>query len=115
MLGVSNQDIQADRLAALRALSSKYGQCWVVLKGHHTLIGRASGPVYINASGNPNLAQGGAGDILAGYLGGLLAQHEKSNDPEMVLRYAVWAHGHAADRCQLFMDSWDINQLPEWL
>jgi len=115
MLGVSNQDIQADRLAALRALSLKYGQCWVVLKGHHTLIGRASGPVYINASGNPNLAQGGAGDILAGYLGGLLAQHEKSNDPEMVLRYAVWAHGRAADRCQLFMDSWDINQLPEWL
>lgn len=115
MLGLSSQDVQADRLAALRSLSAKYGQCWVVLKGHQTLIGRSSGPVYINASGNPHLAQGGAGDILAGYLGGLLAQHEGVDDVEKVLRYGVWAHGDAADRCESFMDSWDINQLPDML
>ena len=115
MLGISSQEVQADRLAALRFLSAKYGHCWVVLKGHHTLIGRSSGPVYINASGNPNLAQGGAGDILAGFLGGLLAQYELMDDPEMILRFGVWAHGHAADRCQALLGSWDINQLPEWL
>ena len=115
MLGISSQAVQADRLAALRSLSVKYGHCWVVLKGHHTMIGRSSGPVYINPSGNPNLAQGGAGDILAGFLGGLLAQHALMDDPEKILRYGVWAHGHAADQCQALLDSWDVNQLPDWL
>ena len=115
MLGISSQEVQADRLAALQSLSAKYGHCWVVLKGYQTLVGRSSGPVYINPSGNPNLAQGGAGDILAGFLGGLLAQYELRDDLEMILRYGVWAHGHAADRCQALVGSWDINQLPDWL
>ena len=46
----------------------------MVLKGHQTLIGRSAGEVSVNPSGNPYLAQGGSGDVLAGYLAGLLAQ-----------------------------------------
>ena len=74
LLDVSAKEVQSDRVAALRRLSRRFGQCYVVLKGHHTLVGRAEGLVFINGSGNPLLAQGGSGDLLGGYLAGLLAQ-----------------------------------------
>ena len=48
----------------------------------------------INGSGNPGLASGGTGDVLAGMLGALLAQGIESGD---ALRLAVCVHGAAAD------------------
>ncbi len=69
----------------------------MVLKGHHTLVGRADGPIFINGSGNPLLAQGGSGDLLGGYLAGLLAQPACQKDALTAIRFAVWQHGAAAD------------------
>ncbi|MCX8090422.1 MAG: NAD(P)H-hydrate dehydratase [Verrucomicrobiae bacterium] len=89
--------IQANRLAALRELSLRFGNTWVVLKGHQTLVGRNEGEVFVNPTGNPHMAQGGSGDVLAGFIAGLLAQPELQKDPLRTLRYAVWRHGHAAD------------------
>ena len=43
------------------------------------------------------LAQGGSGDVLAGYLGGLLAQPALQADPLLTTRYAVWRHGLAGE------------------
>src|ERR1051325_357358 len=74
MLGTTTTEVQADRVSAVRKISEKFGNCFVVLKGHQSLVGRSSGPVFINSTGNPFLAQGGSGDVLAGFLGGLLAQ-----------------------------------------
>ena len=74
LLNWTTQKVQANRLAAVRELSQKYGHCWVVLKGHQTLIGHCDGEVFVNSSGNPHLAQGGSGDLLAGFMAGLLAQ-----------------------------------------
>ena len=91
------KDVQADRVKALRTISGKLGNCWVVLKGHQTLIGRSVGPVFVNCSGNPHLAQGGSGDVLAGYISGFLAQQELQSIPEKTIRYAVWQHGATAD------------------
>jgi NAD(P)H-hydrate epimerase len=51
----------------------------------------------VNNSGNPHLAQGGSGDLLAGYLGGLLAQPDLQKQPGLALRFGVWQHGAAAD------------------
>jgi NAD(P)H-hydrate epimerase len=109
-------DVQQDRERALRELSKQYGGCHVVLKGHQTLVGRTEGPVYINPSGNPSLAQGGAGDVLAGMLAGLLAQPTladpaQGGDPTKALRYGVWWHGDAADRASATMKHWDIDDL----
>jgi len=115
MLGKSSIDIQSDRVRYLKQLSEKYGNCHVVLKGHHTLIGTSTGPIYVNPSGNPSMAQGGMGDILAGYLGGLLAQEGYVSDPLLALRYGVWAHGHAADLCGPSDPSWGLDQLLGWL
>src|ERR1041385_3624298 len=74
LLKTTTDEVQRDRVRALRELSRNFGNTWVLLKGHQSLIGRASGPVYVNSTGNPHMAQGGSGDLLSGYLAGLLAQ-----------------------------------------
>src|SRR5262249_8752658 len=74
LMGAATPQVQANRLQALRTVSKRFGDAWVVLKGHQTLVGRSTGEVYINSSGNPYLAQGGSGDVLSGYLAGLLTQ-----------------------------------------
>jgi NAD(P)H-hydrate epimerase len=104
-------DVQVDRPAAVRQLSARFGGCWVVLKGHQTLVGASSGPVFVNSSGNPGLAQGGSGDLLAGYLAGLVAQPALQGDPAFALRYAVWQHGAAADRLSQARAGWTIEEL----
>jgi NAD(P)H-hydrate epimerase len=111
LMGASSQYVQANRLRALRAISKRFGDCWVVLKGHHTLIGRSTGDVYVNSSGNPHLAQGGSGDVLSGYLAGLLTQPALSANPLKTIRYAVWQHGAAADLLQSQRANWVVEDL----
>ena len=111
LLRASAQQVQADRPAALREISRRFGNCWVVLKGHQTLIGRSSGPIHVNSSGNPHLAQGGSGDLLGGYLTGLLAQPALQADPEKTICYGVWQHGAAADRLTDTRKNWVVEDL----
>jgi ADP-dependent NAD(P)H-hydrate dehydratase / NAD(P)H-hydrate epimerase len=111
MLGTTTAAVQSDRFAALRGLSTRFGNAWVVLKGHHTLVGRGTGPIQVNSSGNPGLAQGGSGDVLAGLIGGYLAQSELAEVAERTLAYAVWAHGAAADALEEKQYGWTIENL----
>jgi NAD(P)H-hydrate epimerase len=83
----------------------------VVLKGHQTVVGRSSGELFVNGSGNPHLAQGGSGDALAGYLAGLLAQPALQEDVLQTTRYAVWQHGAAADALESRQPNWDVEDL----
>jgi ADP-dependent NAD(P)H-hydrate dehydratase / NAD(P)H-hydrate epimerase len=115
LLNRTAADIQAARPEALRELSRTFGNCIVVLKGHQTLIGRGDGEIFVNSSGNPYLAQGGAGDVLAGFLGGLLAQPLLQADPLKTVRYGVWRHGAAADSLQTTGSSWVVKDLAEAL
>ncbi|MGO8766907.1 MAG: NAD(P)H-hydrate dehydratase [Limisphaerales bacterium] len=111
LLNTTTQKVQADRVHAVREISRRYGNCWVVLKGHQTLIGRAEGEIFVNSSGNPHLAQGGSGDVLSGYLAGFLAQPALLADVGQALRYAVWRHGNAADELQAQGGSWGVESL----
>lgn len=111
LLGISTQKVQADRIKSLRALSKIYGGCWVILKGHQTLIGRSEGEIFVNSSGNPQLAQGGSGDLLAGFLAGLLAQPALQKNLERTLCYAVWQHGAAADELTAARKNWTVEDL----
>lgn len=111
LLDMRVSEVQADRVGAVRELSRRYGECIVVLKGHQTLVGRNAGPVFINGSGNPWLAQGGSGDLLGGYLTGLLAQPSWQKDALTTVRYAVWQHGAAADRLAATQANWTIEDL----
>ncbi len=70
LLGVSAEDIRADRPGAVRELSERWG-C-VVLKGHNTLI--ASGGKFAEIPyGGPELSVPGSGDVLSGCIGAFLA------------------------------------------
>lgn len=104
--------IQSDRPRSVRQISQSLGGATVVLKGQHTLVGRTQGPLYVNSTGNPRLAQGGSGDVLAGYLAGLLAQPRLQPDALLAIRYAVWRHGLAAES-----PAWNglIDELPSEL
>ncbi len=115
MLGRSSKEIQEDRVRALRDLSRKFGNTWVVLKGHQTLVGRSEGAISVNSSGNPHLAQGGSGDALSGFLGGLLCQPELQEDVFKTIRYAVWQHGAAADKLQKTRPNWVVEDLVDEL
>jgi hydroxyethylthiazole kinase-like uncharacterized protein yjeF len=111
LLNSSSQAVQSDRIAALRQISQRFGNCYVVLKGHQTLVGNSDGPVFVNSSGNPYLAQGGSGDTLTGFLTGLLAQPELQHDPLTTIRYAVFEHGAAADRLSQQRSNWTVEDL----
>lgn len=111
LLGTTADQVQANRPGALREISQRLGNCWVVLKGSQTLIGRSVGPLVVNSSGNPQLAQGGSGDVLAGYVAGLLAQPVLQADPFKAVCYAVWQHGAAADRLSRMRSNWVVEDL----
>ncbi|MBC8001180.1 MAG: NAD(P)H-hydrate dehydratase [Opitutaceae bacterium] len=111
LLGRPSAMVQRDRPSAVSALSRRFGGSLVVLKGHQTVIGPRLKRLLVNGSGNPGLAQGGSGDLLAGYLGGLLAQPQMQIDPLQTVAYGVWRHGAAAD----FLDrrglAWTVEDL----
>lgn len=67
----------------------------VVLKGHQTVITDGN-LVYINNTGNPGMAVGGSGDVLAGMTVSLIGQ---GLDPLKAAACAAWIHGAAGDIC----------------
>lgn len=111
LMKTTRAHIQENRPHAVREISKRFGNCWVVLKGHQTLIGRSTGALFVNSSGNPHLAQGGSGDLLAGFIAGLLAQPALSVDVGRALRYAVWHHGAAADGLSARRRNWTMEDL----
>lgn len=111
LLQTGPADVQADRPKAVRELSQRYGDCWVVLKGHQTVVANSSSEIFFNSSGNPLLAQGGSGDVLAGYLAGLLAQPALQREPLTPLRFAVWQHGATADALSERQANWTVEDL----
>ncbi len=93
LLHTSTAEVQADRETAARTLAEK-SNCIVVLKGHATVVAAPDGDIAANTTGNAGLAKGGTGDVLAGLLGGLLAQ---GMDAFAAAQAAVFAHGLAGD------------------
>lgn len=93
LLGTSTQAVQSNRVDVVREAASRF-RCVVVLKGARTLIADPSGRVYINPTGGPGLATGGTGDVLAGTIGGLLAQGLSPLDAAVC---GTFVHGRAGD------------------
>lgn len=93
LLGQSAADIQADRYAAVRALSERYDAV-VVLKGAGTLILEPGQLTGVCDAGNPGMASGGMGDVLTGIIAGLVAQGAGLGE---AARAGTCVHARAAD------------------
>ena len=90
-LGGSSSD---DRVASAMKLANDLGVI-ILLKGHKTVITDGS-TVYLNTTGNPGMATGGSGDVLAGMIVSLLGQ---GLQPLEAAACGAWLHGAAGDIC----------------
>jgi len=86
--------IGEDRPQAAKSLARELGVI-VLLKGHETVITNGTS-CYINHTGNPGMAVGGSGDVLAGIIVSLLGQRIA---PLEAAACAAWLHGAAGDIC----------------
>lgn len=92
LLGCEVASIEADRFAAVRAISNQYGGI-CLLKGAGTLISDGE-RVFINNSGNAGMASGGMGDVLSGIITALMMQ---SDNIFYATCLAAYIHGASAD------------------
>ncbi len=92
MLGADRAAIEAEPLAHARAAAERYATV-VLLKGRHTVVARPEGTVRVGTTGTPWLATAGAGDVLGGLVGTLLAV---GLDPFDAASVGSWLHGAAA-------------------
>ncbi len=93
LLNISNAEIQADRFGACKALQQAFHGT-VLLKGAGTLISSGKEMLTLCPYGNPGMATGGMGDVLAGIIGGLLAQGLSA---DQAAQLGACLHGAAAD------------------
>ena len=96
LIGTDLDSIVNDRIGAARA-AAETTRCVVVLKGHQTLVAEPDGHVWVNPTGNPGMASGGMGDVLAGIIGAFLA---RGLDPLDAACAGVYLHGLAGDILQ---------------
>jgi ADP-dependent NAD(P)H-hydrate dehydratase / NAD(P)H-hydrate epimerase len=94
LLGLSTQEVNADRIVSARRLVDATGAS-VLLKGARSVIVSSEREVFINSSGNPGMGTPGMGDVLSGIIGALLGQRMPAAD---ALKLGVFMHGSAADR-----------------
>ena len=93
LLGATTGAVQADRVKAARLLSQNLN-AHVVLKGAGSIVVARDGHWFVNRTGHAGLSSAGTGDVLAGFLGALLAQRYSG---ETALVLGVHLHGAAAD------------------
>jgi hydroxyethylthiazole kinase-like uncharacterized protein yjeF len=92
MLGVDRSEVDDAQLAHARRAAATY-RCVVLLKGRHTLVVAPEGHVRVTTTGVPWLGTAGAGDVLAGLVGALLASGLTPYDAAAA---GSWVHGAAA-------------------
>lgn len=92
MLGTGREAVEAEQLRHAREAADRFGAV-VLLKGRHTLVASPDGRVRVTTTGLPWLATAGAGDVLAGLCGALLAA---GLDPFDAGSAGSWLHGSAA-------------------
>ena len=93
LLGLSPGEVQADRLAALRALQGRYGGT-IVLKGSGSLVLSPGELPRLCDRGNAGMATAGMGDVLTGVIAGIAAQ---CRDLAAAARAGVFVHAQAGD------------------
>lgn len=93
LTGQTAEEIKADSVRAARTFAEEYGVT-CVLKDAATVIARKDGQVFVNTSGSPAMAKGGAGDVLTGVIAGFLAIGLDEADAAV---YGAYVHGRAGE------------------
>ncbi len=94
LLGTDVPAVQANRRELAATFAVQYDAV-LALKGHHTLVAAPDGRGAVCPTGNPGMATGGSGDVLAGVIGALAAQGMPPYEAAMC---GVYLHGLAGDR-----------------
>ncbi len=94
LLGIDAKEADRRRMELAPACAQNW-QATVVLKGAPTVIAGPEGTVYVNGSGGPNMASGGSGDVLTGFIAGLIAQGSACEEAAVA---AVYLHGRCGER-----------------
>ena len=95
LLGTGAAEVQSRREECARGFAKEHNVI-LVLKGAGTLVASPEGRLYRNTTGNPGMARGGSGDVLAGMIASFLAQGIGAFE---AAAGAVYLHGLAGDRC----------------
>jgi NAD(P)H-hydrate epimerase len=102
LTGAKISEVQKNRIQTAVDYASRH-QCYVVLKGFQTVVAAPAGDIFVNNTGNPGMATGGTGDILAGMMGRFVAgwkhQIDIGNSRKLAdyISAAVYFHGLAGD------------------
>jgi hydroxyethylthiazole kinase-like uncharacterized protein yjeF len=102
LLAKSQNKVEAARMAAAAV------HCTVLLKGPDTVIAAPDGRAIVNTHAPATLATAGSGDVLSGFIGGLMAQHL---DSYKAAAAAAWLHGKAAQRFGPGLISEDLPEM----
>lgn len=92
LLGISVSSLRRDIAGISRKAAEKYN-CVFVVKSECTVVAYPEGKVFFTSKGNPGMATGGAGDVLAGTIAGLVKQASVEYAPLL----GVYLHGAAGD------------------
>jgi NAD(P)H-hydrate epimerase len=104
LAGLSTKQVQEDRIGTARRFAREH-KCVVVLKGHRTLVAEPAGHVWVNMTGNPGMATGGTGDVLTGFIAGMIAQFP--SELVKAVCAAIWLHGWAGDKVKrVWSEQW---------
>ncbi len=93
LLEMSIEEVQSDRINLAKSFAAEYNVT-MVLKGAGSIIAAKDGSTYINSNGNPGMATGGSGDVLAGIIGAFAARGMSTKDAAVA---GVYIHGLAGD------------------
>jgi NAD(P)H-hydrate epimerase len=91
LFGKTQNDFERMETAIKQAVGLN---CYIILKGHHTMVACADGTAFFNTTGNAGMATAGSGDTLTGIITGLLAQQYS---PKSACLLGVYLHGLAGD------------------
>lgn len=105
LLNIRADEVEADRIHAIRSLQARYGGQWV-LKGANTLTIDMHGEIRICTLGNAAMATAGMGDVLSGMMAGILAQA-----PTTPIHQIVALHAHCGDVLSADGIVVDVNQM----
>ena len=92
-LGISKEQVLKNSIGLAESFAEEY-DVTVILKNARTVVAKTGEMTYLNISGNSGMASGGSGDVLAGILGGLMAQGMSDLEAS---RLGVYLHGKAGD------------------